>query len=227
MPMKTIPIRFTDPEVPFETASELLSYIAFPLQDNARRRKLATALCRFVHRHEMIRDPVWGTTPQLVRPVVFSDEQYEKEARKNLETILKRLSTAVLMLLSDLVSLWSGEPSIEIFNSAPNSSNIAKNIAKSLGKKEGSESTIRSKVWAPTRPVSHLAFCYYWLALKKRWEQESNLTNKRTIDLISPYPDKTTLLQIISDSEKLRFDLFKLRRYDFSDDNTIKFVITS
>jgi hypothetical protein len=223
MPLRTIAIRFTDPEVPLETASELLSYIAFPLQYEARRQKLATALCRFGHRNEMIRDSIWGRTPQLVRPVIFFDEQYEKEAYKNLVTILKRLTTAVLMLLSDLTSLWLNEPPLKIFESAPNASNIAKNIAKSLGLSEQSESTIRSRVWAQTKPVSHLAFSYFCFALNKRWEQETDLASKRMIDLITPYPDKATLFKILTASETIRPHLSKLR-YEFSDDNTIKFV---
>jgi hypothetical protein len=140
-------------------------------------------------------------------------------------TILKRLTTAVLMLLSDLTSLWLNEPLLEIFESAPNASNIAKNIAKSLGLSEGSESTIRSRIWAPTKPVFHLAFSYFCFAL--RWEQEADLASKRMIDLIGPYPDRATLFKIITASETIRSDLFKLRRHDFSDDNTIKFVTAS
>jgi hypothetical protein len=158
----------------------------------------------------MIRDPIWGRTPQLVRPAIFFDEQYEKEASKNLVTVLKGLTTAVLMLLSDLVSQWSNEPPLEIFGSAPNASNIAKNIAKSLGLSEGSESTIRSTVWAPIKPVAHLAFSYFCFALNKRWEREIDLASKRMIDLISPYPDRATLLKIISASETIRLGLLGL-----------------
>jgi len=225
MPLKTIPIRFPDPEVPFEVASELLSYIAFPLEEDARRMKLSRALCRFGHRHEMISDPIWGRTPQMVRPAIFIDEQYEKEAFKDVVTILKRMTTAVLMLLSDLVSLWSNEPSIEIFGSEPNASNIAENIAKALGLSKKSESNIRSGAWAPARPISHLAFCYWMLGLKARWEQDDIHANTRAVDLISPYPDRNTLFKIISNSEIVRTDLAKIHRYDLSDDNTIKFVI--
>jgi hypothetical protein len=224
MPLKTIPIRFPDPDVPFEVASEILSYIAFPLEGDAERRRVARALCRLEHRHEMLREPGWGGTAQLVRPDIFFDES-EKEVVNDVVKILKRLTTAVLMLLSDLVSLWSSEPPAEIFGSAPTASRIAKSIAKSLGLSEGSESTIRSRVWAPAKPVSHLAFCYWMLALKTRWEQDDNLANTPVIDLISPYPDRLTLFKIISHSERIRSDLAKLRRYDFSDDNTMQFII--
>jgi hypothetical protein len=223
MPLKTIPIRFPDPEVPLETASELLSYIAFPLQDDNRRRKFAAALCRFGHRHEMIRDPIWG---KLIRPFVFApDEQtFYRDLHFGLETLRRHLITASLILHPHFESLKTGKPLPTIEGLSPTVDNVTQVLARLEGWDEfESQSTFESRVWTSVRPVAHLAFCFFHKVFKRRIRSTLG-QDKGMFEIISPYPDEETLRDIVLISEKFRKYLPKLKPLRFVENQTIEFV---
>jgi hypothetical protein len=46
MPLKIVHIQFEEPSVPFDVASEIFSYAAYPL-DEGKRVKFAEAACRW------------------------------------------------------------------------------------------------------------------------------------------------------------------------------------
>jgi hypothetical protein len=227
MPLRTIPIRFSDPEIPFEVASELLSYIAHPIEA-ARQRRLAHALCRLEHRQETLRNPEWRSTPQLIRPHMFFQQMPDQYIKKDICRLLERVVAATGMLLPHLLSYQVNEAPLNIFGSAPTATNIARHMVQFKGGSENSQSTFSSTVWGPTKPVAHLAISYWEYVFMERWSQDDKLAQKHPVDIISPYPDNKTAVNIIENAERIRCILPRLRpHFKFSDDKIIRFVIAT
>src|ERR1700722_6354155 len=70
MPLATIEIEFFDPSVPFDAASNLLSFVAYPKdRDRQKRNRFALALCRREHiaRWRQGRE----SSPEWTRPITF------------------------------------------------------------------------------------------------------------------------------------------------------------
>jgi hypothetical protein len=108
-------IKFFDPDIPFEAASVLLSFIAYPTESDERSR-FAGALCRLEHRQETLRDPRWRSSAKLVRPHIFFDATFEKTIQEDVNNLLLRIVIAVSMLVPHLHVDRGDGPALEIFD---------------------------------------------------------------------------------------------------------------
>jgi len=156
---------------------------------------------------------------------MFFQQMPDKYIKKAVCTLLERVVAATGMLLPHLLSYQVNEPPPNIYGSAPTATNIARHMVQFKGGSEKSESTFRSTVWAPTKPAAHLAISYWEHVFMARWNQDDKLARKHPVDIISPYPDNKTAINIIENAERIRCILPRLTQFDCSDDKTIKFVI--
>lgn len=110
MPLKVIGIRFAKPAVPFDVASELISYVAYP-KDDEKRVRFAAALCRIEHLRQAKKDPQWRVTPKLIKPFVFAPDEktFGRDLHFGLETLRKHLTTATLIVQPRLQSFQTGK----------------------------------------------------------------------------------------------------------------------
>jgi hypothetical protein len=221
MPLKIIGVRFEEPAVPFEAASELLSYVAYP-SDERKRRRFSAALCRVEHLQEAQRKSEWACFPQRIRPLIFApnDESFVRDLHFGINTLRLRLITATAMLMPHLIAFVTGKNPPKVEGFAPTVENIARYIMEKEGLNlDTSESTFKSRVWAPTRPVAHLAFSFAQKVFIKRWGKAKTMQ-----EILTPYPDEEVLRNIMDHAENIRTILPKLRQFRFSEDDTIKFV---
>jgi hypothetical protein len=223
MPLKTVGIEFCRPAIPFDVASELMSYVAYPKNDNKRVR-FAAALCRVEHLIQ--RDPQWKVTPKLIRPSVFAPKEktFYRDLHDGLETLRRNLTTASLILHPHFESHKTGKPLPKIEGLPPTVDNVTQVMARLEGWDEfGSQSTFESTVWNPVKPVAHLAFCFFHKVCMRRNQSASGQTNT-VLESIRPYPDEETLREIIRISELYRRHLPEITLLRFHEDQTIQFV---
>jgi hypothetical protein len=219
--MQVCEIEFSDPEIPFEAASILLSFILYPVEADERTR-FSRALCRLEHRAATLRDPKWRSSPQWVRPNIFFDAISKEALQKEVNDLVLRIVTAVSMLLPHLHGIDRSD--LPIFGDKPTVSNIAWEISKRSGRSEKSGSRITSDVWAPTKPVAHLAYAYWGCVFQELWKNDNELATKNPIDIISPLADKEQLLRVIYCAELIRQELLELPSSRFEEDNMIKII---
>jgi hypothetical protein len=221
MPLKTIGIEFMKPAIPFDAASELMSYIAYP-KNEKKRTRFSAALCRVEHLRQ--KDHQWRVTPTLVRPNVFAPDEktFSRDLCLGLETLRVHLQAASLILHPHFESLKTGKRLPTIEGKAPTVDNITQIMARRESWNDAaSQSTFESRVWTPVRPVAHLAFTFFNRVCGKR---PSHGQKQNMLESLSPYPDEDTLREILRISELRRrlLPTFKLLR--FVENQTIHFV---
>jgi hypothetical protein len=219
--MRVREIRFSNPEIPFEAASLLLSYIAYP-SDTDEQTEFSRALCRWEHRAATLRNPEWRSSPKLVRPIIFFKAISTKTIQKQVDNLMLRIVTCVSMLLPQLHRI--DEPDPPLFGNSPSVSKIARNISELSGKSKQSGADIISDVWAPAKPVAHLAYAYWDCVLDERLENDPEFATKSRCEMLTPLPDKEQLLRIISYAELIRQELLDLPGSRFEEDNMIKVI---
>src|SRR5579862_5666721 len=224
MPLKIIGIRFSEPTVPFEVASELLSYIAYP-NDEPERGRFSAALCRMEHLQEAQRNPAWAFSAQRIRPWIFvPGDALAKDLRDGVEILRRRITAAAAILMPHLIAFATEKspPTIEGFY--PTIANISQYIMSHRGLSTETGKTFEARDWAPAKPVAHLAFSFAQLVLIKRWEKQATGKVKTMHDILTPYPDEELLRKIMDNAEVIRTILPELDQVQFSEDDTIKFV---
>ncbi len=219
MPRATIPI-FVRDTGPFEGASWLLSSIAYP-DDNNRCIPFTAALCRCAHLQTVDMSPDWATTLQQIRPWIFTygDTAFSKNLTVGFNILYRRLATALFMIQPHLRGLLKEKPPTRINGFAPTVGNAAAHLMSEFGWKGDSEATFKSRIWGPTKPVSHAAYVVsvrVFKATQAKPYEERNL-------LSALFPPESELLQIISLSEQIRLRLPEIRQFRIKEKDTFKF----
>jgi hypothetical protein len=220
MPLKTIAIKFTDPDVPFETASNLLSHLAHP-GDPVRQASLSNCLCRAEHCAESDRNPAWQLSPQRMRPQIFamSDDAYAGDLHYGMRTLSNRFDAALNMLIQHIDSFVYDDLPKDL----PTLQNSIDGILKHRKKSIGTRKTYIKREWTPTKPVVHLAFAYGFMVFLK-----PNINNTAWLNLpfkekLSPYPKLTMIYNVLKMAEIIRSVLPELL-LGFNENDTIQFV---
>jgi hypothetical protein len=112
MPRETVEIPISE-DVPFEAASQWISYIAYlDNVDNFRRARFAYALCRSGHSMRMAVDPQWGNSTQKVKPYTFieTDNGANKALCDGTKLAWRRIITAYV---SSFICTCYGKAALE------------------------------------------------------------------------------------------------------------------
>jgi hypothetical protein len=154
-PGKTIRIRL-DSLACCEAVAELYAYIAYPDPlDANQREKFSIAMARW----QSVSGGYWNrsgmnaqTGSPSIRPVVFSqpEQLFLQIYQRGSKVLYRRLVIAGMMLLPHLLE-------DEIGGLSPTVGNIAVAAGAELGYSAESQKTVESQVWAPVKPVAHVA----------------------------------------------------------------------
>jgi hypothetical protein len=226
MPLTTIAIRIPDPDIPFEVASELLSYIAYP-DDPRRRTDFSDVLCRAEHQEEARRNHDRALSPQLIRPQIFAatDDAFVRAFHYGIGKLRDRFYSATNMLMPRICEFVAPEDSQKTAEEASrNVIKMAQMIVTRQGLKPGNKATFIDDAWAPTKPVAHLAFAYTYILFLKPHISDPGWKAKSISKLISPYPDTNTVRTIMNYAETIRIILPELKKGWFYEHDTIQFV---
>jgi hypothetical protein len=226
MPLKTIAIKFPDPEIPFEAASELLSHLAYA-EDAHRQRSFGDALCRFAHLEESIRNSDWAFSAHQIRPriLVATANAFAKNLHEGLKRLDSRLGVSLNAMMPHILDFAAPDGYERTAEDAlPSLNKTIRTILNRKGRSEGSRSTLITDVWTPMKPVFHLAFTYAFVVFFKPVYGNYNRNGRSMMEIITPFPNKNTLLEIIDYAETTRTLLPAMKDLDFREDETIKFV---
>jgi len=189
-PRETVTLRFGSlPD--YEVAAEFYSYIAYPDPlDATQRTKYSIALSRWAILARGKIDKEWNeSADEVIRPIIFSQPEklYWRTYTRGSDRWWRRGKYAAMMLMPDKLD--------ELFGGlAPTVGNVAGLLGAQLGYSEGSQKTIESRIWAPTKPVVHAAAAVmYCLANLKdpdhEWDNEHQLCYQQPFLATLFYPD--------------------------------------
>jgi hypothetical protein len=223
-PRQTVAIRLSSLPT-HEAVAEFYSYVAYPDPVEAvQRKKYSLALSRWavLERGKLDRE-FNESADNAIRPVIFSqpEQLYLKTYRRGNLRWWLRAQCAFMMLLPDLVD--------ELFNGLPYTvGNAALTAAYLWDYSTGSQKTVESRIWAPTKPVAHAAaavmYCLSVLAdPEEGWDDEHELCKKQPFLATLFYEDvfENFILRL---AEYLRFQVPSCERFQISAKDTIRFV---
>jgi len=224
MPRETIKIRKTK-KAPYESCAHFFSILAYPEGDNSFQREVFfQALCRWAIERRMEIDPDWAKTYQWIAPAIFSGEDHKAVLIRGSKILYKRLVVCKYMLSSHLSAMDSGVPAF-VEGYFPSVLNMSILTGHRLGwKGEDSSATVKSKIWAPARPVAHLAAGWLWWT--SIW---SECLGDRTPDF-DPYIDcffnPWMVEEVVGLCERVRLMLPTIKHFrKLGDDSLIRVTI--
>jgi hypothetical protein len=223
MPRETVRVSlFAD--VPFEAASLLRSYIAYPnAMDRRQREQYAAAWCRTGHLLCAGFDKEWAELPQRVRPRIFigPDKPFLKHVFKSDLAVKRRIFTACAMISHHLEALLDETSPSQIGGFSPTVENFSLLLKKALGWETDDVSAFKSKIWGPTRSIAHLAVVLGWHIMKTRADARDEKT-KITFDAY--YPSDKSIEKMLLEAEYIRCKILEIKQFRIKDDDTIQFI---
>jgi hypothetical protein len=226
MPRETVRVPLFE-DVPFEAASLLRSYIAYPnAKDKTQREQYAAAWCRSGHLRRAGFDSEWAKLPQRVRPRVFIGPQkpFLKHVFKSDVVVDRRILTAYAMIPYHLEALLDETSPSKFGDFSPTVENFALWLKRAFGSETDDVSAFKSKIWGPTRSVAHLALVLGWHQIPLMKASADAQDNKRRIRFDAYYPSDETIEKMLLDAEYFRLKLPEIKQFRIKDEDTIQFI---
>jgi len=216
MPRETIRISLSNPFLP-EPGAIFLSTLAYPDRlDAIAREEFRLSLCRQAVLTRCEVDPGWAMTPQIIRPDIFSgpDSDWDNAYNRGRKKLEHRYIAAAFIALPHLVARFGGPKEFEGYNvTVQNMSYLAMDF---MGWEGDSESTLKSKIWGPSRPVVHAAAAYI------QWAFEPEEVLPPIEQRILAFPE--ALEGILKRSEIFRLGLPLVQQFTIKEEDTIQFL---
>ena len=232
MPKQTVIINVTS-VASYEAGAELCSYVAYPDPAQAvERGRYQVALSRWAITERVKIDKDWALGAQIKPSIFAQSEQFFLRCYSDGTSLLANRAVCATAMVSPFLT---GKPRRIDEGLPPTVENICTAwIAEALGYAPGSFKTIEANIWAPTKPIAHLAAALgLWhigfQSKNKQWDKEHDLFNKFWVPTrlflgILFYPDILKVIIDLAEDMRLRmlgFNTFKRVR----EDDTIQFVI--
>jgi hypothetical protein len=151
-------------------------------------------------------------------------DQMAKDLVDGVNTLRRRVAIASLMLNPQIKALLTGAEPPRLDGFPPTVENISLAMTRTLHWSSESVSTVKSKIFAPTKPIAHLAYAFMEEFLFPRIQ--SNPGKMTILDRLFPLPDLATLRRILTRAEQFRNALQHIRQFRISEDATIQFTQT-
>jgi hypothetical protein len=223
MPREIVKIRMCA-HAPYESAAHFLALLAYPEPgDSVEREKFRGAQCRWAIEARMAYDREWGDAHQWIRPRFFSAPTNVHAAilKRGRNKLLHRIAATCIIWPQLTKVITSKLPLVE--GCVPTVENMSILAADLLGWKGDSYSTVKSKIWKPTKPVAHLAAAWVPLLCLDRPEMLEHETHDPIMNL---FFDPSYIVALIVAAEHLRLMLPKVKRFrKLREDDLIKVTL--
>jgi hypothetical protein len=161
MPRETFQLGLSTPFSP-EPAAKFLSILAYPnSEDFMMRAKFCAAICRFAITAMCKDDRDWGNRPQGIRPaiILMSDADWHKALKLGSTQLGYRFKAARFFAMPHLRAEFQGCELLNYGGFAPTVENLAILAKYRMGwdRDRDGTSTIKGRIWGPSRPVIHAA----------------------------------------------------------------------
>lgn len=226
MPREIVSLNLSSP-FPYEVGATFLSTLAYPeLADTKQRERYRQALCRRGIEKRADEDPDFTTEAQPIPPAIFLVDKatYRRYLKSGNKILNERLVTVNWIVMPHLKAVISGKlEKVEGYEATVE--NLSALAMDNLGWKGDSSSTLKSRVWRPSKPVAHAAAALLvWR--QQTWEQE----------LVPAFPDDKhdffhlclelpfVISEIVELSEEFRLRLPLVEKFTIKEEDTIQFI---
>lgn len=221
MPRETIEITLSELD-PYLAAAQLLAAIAYPDPLDKNERDIFTnAIGRYTLEQRIKLHPEWAQTPQLIRPAYFSGPEKQIDAclRRGNKRLHHRFAAAQFFLMPHLRAIETGHLQ-KVAGFEPTVNNMAHQILDFLNWKGDSYSTVKTKIWKPTRPVAHAAaaIIVWEQVLWKKWGRNPNADKQLALCILPEYVG-----EVVDISEYYRSMLPEIKQFTIREEETVKF----
>jgi hypothetical protein len=222
MPRETIEIVLTELD-PYSAGPTFFAAIAYPdPKDKLERSRFMQAISRHTLEKRIELHSEWAQTPQLIRPAYFSGPEKLIDAclRRGNKKLKHRLAAAQFILMPHLRAIDTGHLE-KVGGFEPTVNNMAHQILDFMDWHGDSASTVKSKIWKPSRPVVHAAaaLVVWHQVLWEKWGRNPNVDKQFALCILPQYVE-----EVVQISEEFRAQLSDIKQFTIRDDETIKFV---
>jgi hypothetical protein len=218
MPRETIRISLSNPFCP-EPGAIFVSKIAYPSAvDAIVRDQFMSALCRWAIKKICDNDREWAMSPQPIKAGFFLEKRADsiKPLQLGCKKLRDRLKAAVFIAARHLSAQLQGCDLIKFDGCKPTVQMLSYRAMEYMGWKGDSESTLKSRIWGPSRPVIHAAAML---------GAHGTLSTTKTLDDLLPYlrfPER--LREVLFWSEIARLHLPLIKEFRIKEEDTIQFL---
>jgi hypothetical protein len=221
MPRETIELGLSNPFT-IEPMAKFLTFLAYPdPADSTPRAEFCSAISRFAIAGMCDMDPEWASSPQSIRPGFFlgSHLNSSKALRAGCTKLKHRFIAAAYFAMPHLVAQLQGCELVGYEQYQPTVENLAHLALERLGWEGDSASTVKSRMWGPSRPVVHAAAMLVVDGLSRELPVEDSDS------WILPYfRDSELLRNVLLTSEIARLHLPLVKQFRIKEEDTIKFL---
>jgi hypothetical protein len=140
--------------------------------------------------------------------------------KRGTKRLHERLAAAMHILFPQLRTVRAGRV-IKEEGLFPSVNNMSILVADILGWKPESQSTVKAKVWKPTRPVAHLAAAWLWW--RDSWEKFER--DPDADHFMEFFFEPAFVREAIGLSEEVRSMLPEITQFKITDDELVVFEI--
>lgn len=223
MPSETVEIVLSDLS-PYESGAMYFAVVAYPSPDDKNEReRFYRAVIRWTIERRMTIDPKWAGSPQFMKPAYFSISQKQSDATLNrgMKQLIRRLTISHHMAVPHLRAIDTGkEQTVGEYKFAPTVENMALLAADALGMSPKSVPTIKSKNWAPSKPVLHAAAAF-WVWHEILWDRLKRPKIDKTMAFLM-MPELVE--EVVEYSEIFRQQLLTVKKFTIRESETIHFT---
>ncbi len=228
MPRAVIKIPIFQRAAPFDAISVLLSRVAYPDEADEREREyFFAALCRWAYIKTGTVDRNWSSSIQEVIPYIFltPEHKFLKRLKRGTTLLRHHLMAGYNILDPHLAALGTGKAPPKVKGFDPTITNLSVLIRHRLGWDGDSDSTFKSKIWRPTKPVAHMAFTLVINVVIPHINdtQQPRPDAQNMLEWLFPFPSVEKLLGILTVAEKVRLKLPEIRQFRITEESTLKF----
>jgi hypothetical protein len=221
MPRETIRISLSNPFCP-EPGAIFLSKLAYPSAiDASARHEFMSALCRWAITEICDIDRDWATSPQPIKAGFFLGKRTDslKALKLGSKKLVHRVIAAGFIAMPHLHAQLQGSDLIKYQGYRPTVQMLSYDAMESMGWKGDSESTLKSRIWGPSRPVIHAA------AMLGVHRCSIELPFTKTLNDLLPYLKFPELLrEVFVWSEIARLHLPLIKEFRIKEEDTIQFL---
>jgi hypothetical protein len=223
MPRETIRLGLPTPFTP-EPGATFLSFLAYPNSKHAMMRaKFSLAICRFAVMAMCEKDRDWANSPQSIKPGIdlMGDTDRRKALRLGSTQLGYRFKAANFFALPHLNAEFLGCDLIKYKGFAPTVEHLAILAMDRMGWDSDADiSTIKSRIWGPSRPVIHAAAILLADTIAKGFA-----INTVKLESLLPYlKDPELLRPVLLVSELARLRLPNIKRFRIKEADTVQFL---
>jgi hypothetical protein len=223
MPRETIRLGLSTPFTS-EPGATLLSFLAYPNSKNATMRaEFCLAICRFAVTAMCEKDRDWANSPQVIRPAftLMGDTDWRKALRLGSTQLGYRFKAAAFFAMPHLIAEFRGCELVNYKGFAPTVENLAVLAKHRMGwdRDRDGTSTIKSRIWGPSRPVIHAA------ATLLAHGNARGISNPKNLETWLPYlKDPELLRPVLRESEFARLLLPRIKQFRIRETDTVEFL---